>query len=200
MISPLYSSLLPSRNREMARWAPYSRCRSTIVPLHRDQRRGTSSSRYRCPSWQRSQLICWTGMCSFNCQPVPASSSGRAGARPDHSISCHRSSSAPAEQRPKCGRGFQRSRSGWRRAALHRHSFLPRPFPCCPSGAKTRRRTASPAELASLASVLPVATCAMMREVAWITCNSFVGSHPASQAVSAQRPEAKSCSGLHPVP
>jgi hypothetical protein len=43
------------------------------------------------------------------------------------------------------------------------------------------------AELLSLASVLPVATCAMMREVVWITYNSFVGSNPVSLPVSGQR-------------
>src|SRR5499427_420198 len=55
--------------------------------VDRARRRGMNSCQYRCPSWQWSDWICWTWLCSFDCQPLPASRRGGAGARPDHSIS-----------------------------------------------------------------------------------------------------------------
>src|SRR5215831_737743 len=54
--------------------------------VDRARRRGMNSCQYRCPSWQWSDWICWTWLCSLDCQPLPASRRGGAGARPDHSI------------------------------------------------------------------------------------------------------------------
>ena len=57
--------------------------------VDRGRRRGINSCQYRCPSWQRSDWICWTWLCSFDCQPLPASRRGGAAARPDHPIRGH---------------------------------------------------------------------------------------------------------------
>jgi len=102
------TGLHPDQARRYVREPCFDLASRPPLPQHdraapgRGRRHGTRSCRCRCPSWQRSNLICWTSRYSFVGRPIQALFARWAGARPHHSINgltaCVRSGDIPPER------------------------------------------------------------------------------------------------------